>query len=268
MAELKGPIQFIGSIGNIRVYYNKTLKRYIVSTKGGSSKALIKKNPAYARQRECMTEFKACAYWASLLKQLLSDIGHLARGYYYQSSVKLAKTIQKHDDLHMRGKRSIESSKDANLLTTLCFNKGHPFEEVFSQRFDVGFSLDRKTVTVSLPGFSSRSRITWPTRYNLYRIALVIAQLPDFEWVGTDMCYKPCVDDLERRTVTVYTEWRQQSTEAEDLVLEASFEQPALSVKGTTVIVALGVEVSPGIGDVNVADLAGMGSLKIVDCFV
>ena len=31
MAELKGPIQFIGSMGNIRVYYNKTLKRYIVS---------------------------------------------------------------------------------------------------------------------------------------------------------------------------------------------------------------------------------------------
>jgi hypothetical protein len=62
MAELKEPIQFIGSIGNIRVYYNKTLKRYIVSTKGGSQKALIKKNPAY---RECMTEFKACAYWAS-----------------------------------------------------------------------------------------------------------------------------------------------------------------------------------------------------------
>jgi len=51
-------------------------------------------------------------------------------------------------------------------------------------------------------------------------------------------------------------------------VLEASFEQPALSVKGTTVIVALGVEVSPGIGDVNVADMAGMGSMKIVDCFV
>jgi hypothetical protein len=263
MAELKGPIQFIGSIGNIRVYYNKTLKRYIVSTKGGSLKALIKKNPAYARQRECMTEFKACAYWSSLLKQLLSSIDHLAQGYYFQGFMKLAKTIQKHDDMHMRGTRSIESSKDANLLTTLYFNKEHPFEEVFSQRFDIAFSNDRKTVMVSLPGFRSRTRITWPTRYKLYRIALVIAQLSDFEWNMADKCFKPCVDGLERRTVTVFTEWRQQSTEAEDIVLEASFAEAALSLPGTTVIVALGVEVSPGIGD-----YAGIGSMKIVDCFV
>src|SRR5690242_2485977 len=104
MAELKGPVQFTGSIGNIRVYYNKTLKRYVVATKGGSHKASIKKHPAYARQRECMSEFKVCAYWAALLKQLLIDVTHLATGYYYQGCVRLAKTIQKHDDLHPHGK--------------------------------------------------------------------------------------------------------------------------------------------------------------------
>lgn len=59
MAQLKGPIQFIGSMGNIRVYFNKTLKRYIVSTKGGSIKELIMKSPDYARQRENMSEFKS-----------------------------------------------------------------------------------------------------------------------------------------------------------------------------------------------------------------
>lgn len=268
MAELKGPVQFIGSIGNIRVYYNKTLKRYIVSTKGGSSKALIKKNPAYARQRECMSEFKACTCWAALLKQLLSGIGYLAKGYYFQGMVRLAKTIQKHDDLNVRGKRSIESSKDANLLTTICFNKAHPFEQVFSQRFDVGFSLDRKTVTVSLPGFCSYSRITWPERFKLYRIALVIAQLSDYVWNVRDKCFKPCVGGLDMHTVTVFTEWMQQSMVAEDLVLEASFEEPALSVPRTIVIVALGVEVTAGIGDVDITDYVSTGSMKIVDCFV
>jgi hypothetical protein len=49
MAELKGPIQFTGSLGDIRVYYNKTLKRYIVATKGGASKNLIKRSPQLAR---------------------------------------------------------------------------------------------------------------------------------------------------------------------------------------------------------------------------
>ena len=144
MAELKGPLLFIGSIGNIRVYYNKTLKKYIVSTKGGSDKELIKKSPAYKRQRENMSEFTACSFWSALLRQLLISIDHLAQGYVFSGFMKLAKTIQKHDDLHFRGSRSIESSKDALLLTTLNFNKVHPFEQVLSQRFDTSFSQSRK----------------------------------------------------------------------------------------------------------------------------
>jgi hypothetical protein len=268
MAELKGPIQFIGSIGNIRVYYNKTLKRYIVSTKGGSIKDLIKKNPAYARQRENMSEFKVCAYWSSLLRHLLESIDHLAYGYYFSGFMKLAKAIQKQDTLHQKGFRSVESSKAANLLTTLCFNKEHPFEEVFSQRFDVAFSGDRKTVTLTLPGFISRYQIMWPTRFQLYRLALVIAELPDFGWDETEKRFMPCVDGLERRTAKVFTEWKQQSTEAEDVVLTTSFAEPALSVPGTTVIVALGIELSPGIGELTSTSIAGMGTMKIVDCFV
>jgi uncharacterized FlaG/YvyC family protein len=45
MGELKGPILFTGSIGGIRVYYDKSLKKYIVFTKGGSTKEIIENNP-------------------------------------------------------------------------------------------------------------------------------------------------------------------------------------------------------------------------------
>jgi len=51
MTELKGPVLFTGSLGSIRAYYNKTLKRYIVSTKGGSTREMIMENAAFARQR-------------------------------------------------------------------------------------------------------------------------------------------------------------------------------------------------------------------------
>jgi hypothetical protein len=36
MGELKGPILFTGSIGNIRAYYDRALKRYVLSNKGGA----------------------------------------------------------------------------------------------------------------------------------------------------------------------------------------------------------------------------------------
>ena len=267
MAELKGPVQFIGSMGNIRVYYNKTLKRYIVSTKGGASKELIMNNPAFARQRENMAEFKACAYWSSMLRQLLDSLDHLAWGYYFSGFMKLAKAIQKQDIDHEKGFRSIESSKAACLLTTLCFNKEHPFEDVFTQKFDVGFSSDHKTVTLTLPGFCSKYQLLWPTRFQLYRLSMVIAELPDFEWNEMERCFKPRVEGMLKHTANVFTGWQRQSTDPEDIVLTASFAEPALSLPGTTVIVALGVEVSSGLGELAPTPIAGMGTMKIVDCF-
>jgi hypothetical protein len=65
MARLKGSFTFTGSIGNIRSYYDKKKKCYILATKGGSSKELIENNPSFARTRENMNEFKACGIWAS-----------------------------------------------------------------------------------------------------------------------------------------------------------------------------------------------------------
>ena len=56
MAQLKGSIQFTGSIGTIRSYYNKKLKRYILSTKGGAAKEKIMNSPVFARTRENMAE--------------------------------------------------------------------------------------------------------------------------------------------------------------------------------------------------------------------
>jgi len=53
----------------------------------------------------------------------------------------------------------------------------------------------------------------------------------------------------------------------QDIVLTASFAEPALSLPGTTVIVALGVEVSPGVRELASTSIAGMGTMKIVDCF-
>lgn len=268
MAELKGPILFTGSIGNIRAYYSKTLKRYIVSTKGGASKELINNNPTFARTRENMNEFTVCGKWASQVRKSLLSIEHLHQGYYFSEIVAMGKMIQKHDDQHLRGVRSIESSKASRMLTNLNFNRQHPFDQVFSHQYDISFSDDKKTVTLKLEQFKSFSRINWPTRFSSFRIALVIAQLPDFEWNEQGKCYQPVIAGLERRSESAFSEWRLCSTDLEDIILSASFAQPALQQPGTTVVVAMGVEVSSF--PVNAASVnpSGPGTMKIVECFV
>jgi hypothetical protein len=268
MAELKGPILFTGSIGGIRAYYNSTLKRFIVSTKGGSTREQIKNNPAFARQRENMNEFKECSMWSSQLRKALFILGHLLQGYYFSGFMALAKSIQKHDDVRIRGCRSIESSKDAMLLKGLNLNQLHPFEQVFTQQHIVTFSEDKKRVTIQLLDFKSFARINWPVRFVSYRIAMVIAQLPDFYWNEADRMFLPVVPQLERLSVVAYSDWLPRSTEPEDIVLSASFAQPALQQPGTTVVVALGIEIVSAFGDVNPMNPIGCGTMKIVECFV
>lgn len=268
MAELKGPILFTGSIGGIRAYYNSTLKRFIVSTKGGSTRDQIKNNPAFARQRENMSEFKECSMWSSQLRKALFILSHLMKGYYFSEFMSLAKSIQKHDDVNLRGFRSIESSKDAMLLKGLNFNRLYPFEQVFTHQHNVTFSEDKKRVDLQLLGFKSIARINWPIRFGSYRIALVIAQLPDFAWNEADKMFMPVVPHTERLSVVAYSDWHRRSTEPEDIILSASFAQPALQQPGTTVVVALGIEISVAFGDANAMNPAGFGTMKIIECFV
>ena len=268
MAEQKGPFFFTGSIGNIRAYYNKTLKRYILSLKGGSTKELIENNPKFARQLENMSEFKACAIWASQLRKALVSVSQLHQGYYFSEIVAMGKSILKHDDDHVRGKRYLESSKDARLLTTLNFNRFHPFDQVLTHPYDILFSEDKKTVTLKLLGFKSFSSINWPSRVDSYRIALVIAQLPDIVWGDTENRYLPLTPNMERLSVSTFSEWHPSSTNLEDIILTASFSQPALQQPGTTVVVAVGIEISTSNGSSFPDSLSGYGTMRIVECFV
>jgi hypothetical protein len=268
MAYLKGSIQFIGSLGNLRSYYSKTLKRNVLSTKGGASKELIMNNPAFARTRENMNEFKACGLIAKQLRMSLLSIAHLHQGYYFSEIVALAKRIQKRDEINPRGFRSILASQAANLLTYINFNKFHPFDTILSHVYEIFASDDKQTVTLKLLGFKSFSRLNWPTRYMSYRVALVIAQLPDFVWVEEDKNYRPVINDMERLTITTFSEWLPCSTELDDIILTASFPKPPLQQPGTTVVVAMGIEVSSYPSNAAILNPSGFGTMKIVECYV
>ena len=267
MGKLKGPILFTGSVGGIRCYYDKALKRWIISTKGGQSKELIMKNPAFALQRENMNEFKVCSKWASQLQISLINLSHLHKGYYFPKIVKLGKTINKHDTINEHGLRSLESSKAPRLLLDINFNTYHPFNEVLTLPSAVMFSEDKKTVTLKLLGLISKYHIKWFESYASFRITMVIAQVSDYVWNKKGRMYKPVIENAVMRSETAYSKWLKSGTDPQDVILEASFEEPAFQIPGTTVIVAMGIEFSKTKVAPD-ADTTGEGTMKIVECFV
>jgi hypothetical protein len=180
----------------------------------------------------------------------------------------MAKLIQKQDDEGLKGHRSVETSKYPRLLKSFNFSTLHPFDKVFAHQYEVLFSDDKRTVTLKLMGFKSFSRINWPSGFEVYRIALVIAQQPDWIWDEQNGIYKPTVDKLESKSVTTFSAWKPRSTNPEDIILTATFAQPALQLSGTMVVVAMGIEVSAYQLDSSIANATGVGTMKIVECFV
>jgi hypothetical protein len=267
MARLTGPLQFTGSVGTIRSYYDKRLKCYILSTKGGASRELILHNPNLARTRDNMNEFTACSMWASRLRKALSSMVTLYRGSYFSNIVSYGKNIQKFDTVNKNGKRSVESSKAPHLLKLINFNVDEPFDMVFCYPFNVSFSDDKKRVTLQISGFQSYGQLHWISGFQSYRFTLVILQLADMVWNETERRYKPSVAGLERLSVTTVSDWYDRSTEKVDINLEASFAEPALQQPGTTVAVALGIEVS-GYSTKDLHFNVLSGTMRIVECFV
>jgi len=267
MARNNGPIQFIGSLGNIRSYYDPTLKKYILSTKGGANKNLIMNNPSFARTRDCMNEFSACSKWVSMIRKSLFCLNHLTYKRYFSGVVKLAKVIQLQDEVSTFGFRNILSSKCPNLLKEINFNQEHPFAGVIHDAYNVTFSADKKTVQLSMPGFIPATKLWWSTPFFSYRFYLVIAQLSDMVWYEKEKRYIPVVDDLRGLTKSQTTNWMINNMEPVDILMEVSFDQPALSQPGTTVLVALGIEMSAGNTSGSAYITPGNGTVGIVECY-
>lgn len=180
----------------------------------------------------------------------------------------MAKEIQLHDEGHPKGSRSIESSKISFLLTTLNFNRDHSFDSVLSAWPEITLSEDKKTVTMRFPEFKSFICLHWRTRYDSYRFALVIAQLPDFIYSEAELTYIPALADAEQLSVCTYTEWFNSNTDPMEICLAASFAEPALQQPGTTVIVAMGIELTSARLGPTDNYTSSNGTMKIMKCFV
>ena len=268
MGTLKGPLQFTGSVGNFRCYYDPARGKYTIATKGGQTREQIENNPNFIRQLENMNEFKLSAMWASMLQKSLSTIDHLHWGYYFPKINAMGKTIIKHDAIGIRGFRSLESSKVAGLLKTINFNKLHPFDEVLTQPISVSLSDNKQTITLKILGLSPFRHIKWPGGFASFRITLATAILPDWHWNAKEQTFKPVIMDSRLLSKAAFTEWYSKTTDAKDVILQASFAQPALQQAGSTIVVALGIEFSKTKVEPTTSNATGIGTMKIVDCFV
>ena len=108
----------------------------------------------------------------------------------------------------------------------------------------------------------------WRSRFESYRFALVIAQLPDLIYNEAELTYIPVLRDPEQLSVCTYSEWFNSNTDPMDICMEASFADPALQLPGTTAIVAMGIELTSAWMRPTDTYSSSNGTMKIMKCFV
>jgi len=267
MATINGPFDFKGSIGNTRCYWDPGTKKWIYGKKGGYDKNQFETLGSLEPQRENTSDFGGRSKWGSLLYQSLTSIHQLMDSRCWGKIMAGGKIIQRQDKISPKGLHKIEVGKDLQAIAKIEFNEPHPLRSVIRDCYAISFLPDKKTTTLTIPGFVTNNDAWWITKYYAVRLYLVIAQISDMNYNKENKKWEPVVDGLELLSKKTVTGWMCYNSTPQDVFLSVSLEEPAFSLPGTAVVVALGVEFSLTSNEGQPYALPRNGSVKIVGCY-
>jgi hypothetical protein len=267
MATHKGPFDFDGSMGGFRSYYDPSTGKRIDGETGGPTSDEFWNNPNYLPAQKRAIELGGRSKWASLIKLGLFDIRHLMHSRAFNNIVAVGRPIQAQDETADIGFRGIAVNRDPGALLEIDFNKDLPFASVIREIYQIAFSADNKTVTLTIPSFVPTRDIRRVTKYVAVRFFLNISQVSAVVWNPETKKYEPVVSDLELISKCTIGEWIAKTDASGEIVLEASFDEPAFSVPGTTVLVSMGIEFATSMKQGQPYVLPQSGTMAIVGYF-
>jgi hypothetical protein len=267
MATINGPFEFKGSFGNMRCYYDPGTKKWVFGRKGGFTKKQYQTLESLKPQRDNASDLVGCSKWGSLLYQSLTSVQQLMDIRCWGKIMAGGKIIQRHDTISPKGLRKIEVGKDLQAIAQIDFNEPHPLRSVIRDSYAISFLPDKKTVTLSIPGFVTANDAWWVTKFYAVRLYLVIAQTSDMVYNAENKLWEPVVSDLELLSKKTVSDWMYNDSIPKDVNLSVSLDEPAFSLPGTAVVVALGVEFSLSASNGQPFALPHNGSVAIVRCY-
>ena len=264
MSIINGPFNFSGKLGNMHCYFDPSRGIWILAGNGGAKKKVMDTLASLEKARAYARELGGRSRWGSLLKQSLSEIRHLMFALCWGKIMATGKLIQRRDETIPLGNRDVLVSKDPGVLTQIDFNERHPFRSVIRDNYVIDFASDKRTVTLSIPGFIPANDAWWVTKYYAVRLYLIVAQSSDMVWNPVTQRYEPIVPGLELLSQKVVSGWMYNNSIPIDVNLSVLLDDPAFSKPGTVVVVAVCVEFSLSAIDGQPVVMPHNGSMAIV----
>ena len=175
MGRQEGIIQLTGSIGHLSFY--KSQDGYLARKKSGVSRKRIMTDPAYARTRENIAEFRQGALATKLIRRAFGSF--IRRAADNRVTSRLTSVVMKaikSDAINKRGQRNMTDGA-VELLEGFEFNKHAQLETSFGAPYTA--SIDRTTgnMIIDIPGFKPAGLISAPqgtTHFRLHAVGTAI----------------------------------------------------------------------------------------------
>jgi hypothetical protein len=235
--------------------------------KGGYTREQFLTLKSLAENRKNASEFGASSHWASLLYDSLTALKYLMHPRCFNNITSKGKFILRQDFTGTPGFRSVAVSKEPQALTEIDFNERHPFKSVIRENYSINLSEDKKTVTLTIPDFVTARDAWWGNKYYAARLYVVVAQTADMVYNPVTEKWEPVVEGLELISRKVVSGWMFYNSEPNNVNLSVSLDDPAFSVPGTVVFVAMGVEFSLSANNGEPYPEPHAGSMAIVKSF-
>ena len=261
MAKAAFNFPLTGSLGDCSIYKMRGTDKLILRSKGGPSKHKVLTEPTLEKMRLNMAEFSGCGKAASKILRAMTGLKHLADFNFSGNLAAISKTIQKLDEVHNIGERSILFSEQKQILSGFNLNKQHPFDSVVKNSPSFSFSRNDLKVNLVFPTIFPKINIESPWNLGYYRFIVVMGIIPDM--ASTKYGYAQASEEVTYNTVDDISGWYQLDLAAPRRNIELRLEDPVFLDETGSMVVSIGIEFGKMLND-TVQPVKYTGCAKIL----
>lgn len=267
MARQKGPLKYVGTLGDIRHFKIKGNEGYFAGLTGGPTAEQIATDPAFQRTRENMNEFGGCAMVGKSVRVgLASLMKNMADSQVTGRLTAIMKKINLEDGSEARGRRAVLVSAVPNYLKGFDFNRFTSFNGAFNAPYTITPAGSRDSSTLDVPAFNPLNYLNIPAGATHFRIINAISVLSDYEFNTTTKVYEPKEASLNELKDVQYSAYLPVDSVTALVSLVATLPGSPTMTTDVSVLNSIGIEFYQEVGS-NYYVFAQGNALKISEIF-
>jgi hypothetical protein len=243
MAKQKGPLKYVGTIGDIRHFKIKGQEGFFAGMVGGPTDTQVKTAPEFQRTRENMSEFGGCAKAGKSIRVAMSEVlNGMTDPQCTGRLTSIMKKINLEDGTEARGERKVEISTQRTYLHGFGFDKNISFASISYVPYLLNHSVDRLTSNFTTLAATPASSINAPAGATHFRYINAIGVVSDFAFNAATGTYEPTNPELNELSNTTYGAYSPLNAAYAGEVLDASLPVGTVMTADVSVLQCIGIE--------------------------